>query len=146
MIEMKRYRSMALALAAALALGGCTLDFDNPNEPTEEDVFGTAEGIRTVAVGLQAEYGDQISEPTYVTGLVTEEIGAADGTFASFQDVDHGRPIDRNTDIAGSPWRGMYRVVKLSNDLLAALPTATMPAATKNQISSIAKLHKAMAL
>ncbi len=143
---MTRYRSMALSLAAALALGGCSLDFDNPNEPTEEDVFSTAEGIRTVAVGLQAEYGDQISEPTYVTGLVTEEIGAADGTFASYQDVDHGRPIDRNTDIAGSPWRGMYRVVKLSNDVLAALPTATMPAATKNQISSIAKLHKAMAL
>lgn len=145
-MTMKRYRPMALSLAAALALGACTLDFDNPNEPTEEDVFSTAEGIRTVAVGLQAEYGDQISEPTYVTGLVTEEIGAADGTFASYQDVDAGRPIDNNTDIAGAPWRGMYRVVKLSDDLLEALPAATMPAAMKNEISSIAKLHKAMAL
>lgn len=145
-MKMKRYGPQALALAAALALGGCTLDFDNPNEPTEEDVFATAEGIRTVAVGLQAEYGDQIGDPTYVTGLVTEEIGAADGTFASYQDVDHGRPLDRNTDIAGAPWRGMYRVVKLSNDLLEALPAATMPAATRTQISSIAKLHKAMAL
>jgi hypothetical protein len=136
---------MALSLAAALALGGCTLDFENPNEPTEEDVFSTAEGIRTVAVGLQAEYGNQISEPIYVTGLVTEEIGAADGTFASYQDVDAGRPLDNNTDVAGAPWRGMYRVVKLSNDLLAALPGATMPAATKNEISAVAKLHKALA-
>ncbi|HEX8363033.1 MAG TPA: RagB/SusD family nutrient uptake outer membrane protein [Longimicrobium sp.] len=146
MIEMKRYRRVALSLAAAMALGGCSLDFDNPNEPTEEDVFSTAEGIRTVAVGLQAEYGDQIGEPIYVTGLVTEEIGAADGTFASYQDVDAGRPLDNTTDIAGAPWRGMYRVVKLSNDLLEVLPAATMPAATKTQISSIAKLHKAMAL
>lgn len=144
-MTMMRYRTMALSLAAALALGGCTLDFENPNEPTEEDVFSTAEGIRTVAVGLQAEYGNQIGDPIYVTGLVTEEIGAADATFASYQDVDAGRPLDNTTDISGAPWRGMYRVVKLANDLLASLPTATMPAATRNEISAIAKLHKALA-
>lgn len=143
---MKAYKTMAISLAAALALGGCTLDFENPNEPTETDVFSTPEGIRTVAVGLQAEYGNQISEPIYVTGLVTEEIGAVDGTFASYQDVDAGRPIDPNSDIAGAPWRGMYRVVKLSNDLLEVLPGATMPAGTKSGISALAKLHKAMAL
>ncbi|MBD0321534.1 MAG: hypothetical protein ICV87_14455 [Gemmatimonadetes bacterium] len=143
---MNAYKTIAVSLAGVLALGACTLDFENPNEPTETDVFSTAEGIRTVAVGLQAEYGNQISEPIYVTGLVTEEIGAADATFASFQDVDAGRPIDPNTDVATSPWRGMYRVVKLSNDLLAVLLGATMPAGTKSGISALAKLHKAMAL
>lgn len=143
---MKTYRTTVLSLLGAMALGGCTLDFENPNEPTQTDVFATAEGIRTVAVGLQAEYGDQISEPIYVTGLVTEEIGAADATFASYQDVDAGRPIDNNTDVAGSPWRGMYRVVKLANDLLENTPGAAMPAGTKSGIIALAKLYKAMAL
>jgi hypothetical protein len=143
---MRPYKTTMLALFGAVALGGCTLDFENPNEPTETDVYGSAEGIRTVAVGLQAEYGDQIGEPIYVTGLVTEEIGAADATFASYQDVDAGRPIDNNTDVAGSPWRGQYRVIRLANDLLEVTPGAAMPAGTKSGILALARLYKAMAL
>lgn len=143
---MKSYKTTALTLLGALALGGCTLDFENPNEPTETDVYGSAEGIRTVAVGLQAEYADQISEPIYVTALVTEEIGAADATFASYQDVDAGRAIDNNTDIAGAPWRGQYRVIRLANDLLEVTPDAAMPAGTKSGILALARLYKAMAL
>jgi hypothetical protein len=99
-----------------------------------------------VAVGLQAEYADQVSEPIYVTALVTEEIGAADATFASYQDVDAGRAIDNNTDVAGSPWRGMYRVVRLANDLLEVTPGAPMPAGTRSGILALSRLYKAMAL
>lgn len=143
---MKAYATPLLALLAAVALGGCTLDFENPNEPTETDVFGSAEGILAVAVGLQAEYGDQVGDPIYVTGLVTEEIGAAEGTLPSYQEPDHGRPIDNNTDIAGAPWRGQYRVVKLSNDLLEVVPGANLAAGTKSGILAMARLFKAMAL
>jgi len=142
---MNRYKWPLAALLGAAALGGCTLDFDNPNEPTETDVFTGGEGIRAVAVGLQAEYGDQIGDPIYVTGLVTEEIGAADGTFASYQDVDHGRPIDNTTDIAGAPWRGQYRVVKLANELIRVAPDAPLAAGTRSGILAMAKLYKAMA-
>lgn len=143
---MNRYMWPLASLLGAAALGGCTLEFDNPNEPTETDVFTSGEGIRAVAVGLQAEYSDQVGDPIYVTGLVTEEIGAADGTFASYQDADHGRPIDNTTDVAGAPWRGQYRVVKLANELIQVTPDAPLAAGTKSGILAMAKLYKAMAL
>lgn len=142
---MNRYGMPLLAVLSAAVLGGCTLDYENPNEPTETDVYTSAEGIMAVAVGLQAEYGDEINDPIYVTGLVTEEIGAADGTFASYQDVDAGRPIDNNTDIAGAPWRGQYRVVRLANDLIEVTPDANLAAGTRSGIIALAKLFKAMA-
>ena len=143
---MNRYKWPLAALLGVAALGGCTLDFDNPNEPSETDVFTGGEGIRAVAVGLQAEYSDQVADPIYVTGLVTEEIGAADATLPGYQDVDHGRPIDNTTDIASAPWRGQYRVVKVANDLIRVAPDAPLVAGTRSGILAMSKLYKAMAL
>lgn len=143
---MMRTARLSLLLAAAFSLGACALDFTSPNEPTEEDVFGNPEAIKAVAVGLQAEYSDNVVDPTYVNGLVTEEIGAANNTFASYQDADAGRPLENTSDLAGGPWRGQYRVIKLANDLIRAVPEAELAPGTKSGILALAKTYKAMAL
>ncbi|HEV2130206.1 MAG TPA: RagB/SusD family nutrient uptake outer membrane protein [Longimicrobiaceae bacterium] len=144
---MKRYRrSVALLAALTVAAGGCNLDLNDPNFPPEEVVFSDPEGLKAVAVGLQAEYANQIVDPIYVVGLVTDELGAGASTFANFQAAEAGRELDPATDVSEGPFRGHYRVIKLANDLLTAVPDARMAEGTKSGIIALSRLIKAMAL
>ncbi|CAN5769199.1 hypothetical protein BH23GEM7_BH23GEM7_16140 [soil metagenome] len=143
---MKRYSWwVALLAGLAVAAGGCNLDLNDPNFPPEEVVFSDPEGLKAVAVGLQAEYANQIVNPVYVVGLATDELGAGASTFANFQAAEAGRELDPATDVSEGPFRGHYRVVKLANDLLTAVPTATMAEGTRSGILALARLIKGMA-
>lgn len=141
-------KSLAL-LAGALALGGCELDLQDPNRPTEDQVFSTADGILGVASGLQAQYADELRDPIWVVGLVTDEIGVGTGAFANYIELDSGNRITRgyfNTQ-AFDPFSGMYAVVKLADDLLRTVPeTTVIGEGTRSGILALARLYKAMAL
>jgi starch-binding outer membrane protein, SusD/RagB family len=147
-INRARRSSLALLLAGVAALGACDLDLQDPNRPTEGDIFRTRDGIQAVAVGLQAVYADEIRNPIWVTGLVTDEIGALlPNTFSDFQDIDRGAELRRgffNTS-PFDPWTGMYVVVKLADDLLREVPNAGFAPGMSSGMLALARLHKAMA-
>jgi hypothetical protein len=109
-------------------------------------VLDDAAGLLALGIGLQAEFADAIVNPVYVVGLITDEIGAGTATFLNFQNADIGAALDPATDLSVAPWTSMYRVIKLSNDLLRSVPDAELTAATKSGLLALAKLHKAMAL
>ena len=98
---MRKHRSVrsGILACAVLALGGCSLDLQDPNRPTEDEVFGNLDGIKAVAIGLQAEYGNEVIDPIYVQALITDELGAGPNSFQTFKDVDLG------TRLEWSSWR-----------------------------------------
>ena len=55
---MRLIRPFAVAAAAvsALALAGCSLDLQNPNAPTEEQVTTSPDGVIALATGLQGRF------------------------------------------------------------------------------------------
>ena len=138
-----------LLLLAVFATSACDLDLQDPNRPTEDEVFRSPEGIQQVAIGMQATYADYIRNPIWVVGLVSDEIGAGQNTFQDYVNLDTGeevRPGYYNT-APFDPWYGEYKVVKLANDVLQATPTsAGMGAATQSGLLAVARLYKAMAL
>ena len=48
-------RQCAVAVAA-IALGACNLDLQNPNSPTEGEVTTSVDGVIALATGLQNRY------------------------------------------------------------------------------------------
>src|SRR5688572_16546711 len=88
-------KRFALAIAV-VALAGCDLEVIDPNAPNEEDVITSAAGLRQVGVGLQAEYSNELVDPVYISGLVTDEIGAILAAFESYRLIDAGLGIDND--------------------------------------------------
>ncbi len=138
-------RALPVLMIGALALTGCDLDLTDPNNPSEDDVLGSIAGVLQVAVGLQAEYGNEQVDPVYVAALVADEVGAGGATFQNIQQADAGDPIEPGTGPSESPWAGMYDVVLVSNVLLEAAPEVGMGEATLSGVLALAETYKAMA-
>jgi starch-binding outer membrane protein, SusD/RagB family len=143
---MKNGRSGVLALAAVLALGACDMDLSDPNFPTEDEAISVPRNLGLVAIGLQAEYGNQLVDPVYSVGLVTNEIGAGSATFDSYQRADSGEPLTGDDGPATEPWSGQYDVIRTANVLIENVPGVGFGPGTTSGIMALAKLYKAMAL
>jgi hypothetical protein len=144
-MHINRHRRTGLLACALVALGGCNLDLQDPNRPTEDEVFGNLDGIKAVAIGLQAEYGNEVVDPIYVQGLVTDELGAGPNTFQTYKDVDAGTRLESTFEVASDPWIGQYEVVKLAEDVIGAAPTSEFGEGTRSGLVALGRLFKAMA-
>lgn len=133
-----------LTALALLALGACELDFTDPNQPAEEEVISTPRTLARVAVGLQAQYSDQLADPVYVTGLVTNEIGATPTAFESYRKADAGDVITGDDGPSLDPWSGQYDVIRTANVLIDNAEAVTFAPGTTSGILALAKLYKAM--
>lgn len=135
----------------ALALGACDLDFTDPNAPPEDLALTTTAGIRQVAIGLQAEYGNQLVDPVYVVGLVTNEIGAAEASFESFMRADRGDELTPGDGPAVHTWAGVegrggqYRVIRAANALIDNAPGVGFGPGMTSGFLALGKLYKGMA-
>ncbi|CAN5859229.1 hypothetical protein BH23GEM9_BH23GEM9_09350 [soil metagenome] len=139
-----RNRFGGLALAGVLLLVACDMDLTDPNNPNQGDIVTNVAGLRELAIGLQATWGDELSDPVYITGLVTNEVGAIVPAFESYRLVDAGDPVDNNLGPSSETWAGMYRVVAVANELLENVPRVPMEPQMASGMLALARLFKAM--
>jgi starch-binding outer membrane protein, SusD/RagB family len=150
-------RSFVVTAVATVLLStaGCELDLNDPNTPTEEEVISSAATIAQIAVGLQAEYSNQFDAPVYVTGMITNELGANTATFEYLRVLDTGLvsgtgpgPGEATNDVGASTatWSGMYRVIREADVLIANASNAGFGPGITSGILALARLYKAMAL
>ena len=126
---------------------GCELDFVNPNNPSEEQVLTTTEGIRSLTVGMQEAYATSaFGETVIVTGTSSRELAAVN-TQQNFVDLNDGGTDlpNTNADIAGI-WSANYRVVGMAEDVLDNASDVGFNEGTESGIMATARLFKAMAL
>jgi hypothetical protein len=126
----------------------CDLSLNDPNIPTEDEVLNSSENMIRVGIGLQAEYSNQLAEPVYATGMVTNELGANPSTFESFRILDTGSgPATNDLGVSTGPWTGQYRVVRHANFLIDNAPTTVgLGPGYISGLVALGKLYKAMAL
>lgn len=140
---MRYIRVAGLVLLGALT--ACDLDLNDPNNPTEDAAIGTRSGIAQIAVGLQALYGNVISQPVYVVGLVTDEIGAGGATFDSYQRTDRGEQITGDDGPSSGPWATSYDVIRAADVLIENTENVGFGPGMTSSILALAKLYKGMA-
>ena len=130
-----------------LVLGGCDLDIVNPNEPSEEEVLTTTEGIEALAVGMQEFYATTALEPVLLTtGVTTREV-AVTTTFANLLNLEAGGANlpPSNANVL-QLWSRNYRVVNMAEDIIDNTPDLPFEEDTESGLVATAHLFKGMAL
>ena len=135
------------ALALAAAAGACSLDLQNPNQPTEEQVTTDVNGVIALATGLQGRFAQSYGNFAYMAGLVTDEFASTSAALISISDAEQGA-VAPGTGIADNVFNSVYRTVRTADDLLAgsAALAAQLEPGTQSGLRALAFALKAEAL
>ncbi|HEX5872278.1 MAG TPA: RagB/SusD family nutrient uptake outer membrane protein [Longimicrobium sp.] len=139
------WKAGAAALLLAAAAGGCSLDLTNPNAPAEEDVITTVDGMITLAVGLQAQYADNVNIFLRAPSLVTDEWGTRAIALPADVSLVTGSP-DPSFGVVSDPFAAGYRIARTANILIDNAPRVELGTGLRAGITSLSRLMKAMAL
>lgn len=146
-MRMMKQRAVIVAALSAGALTACSLDVQNPNQPTQEQVTTSVDGVIALATGLQGRFATSYGNFAYTAGLVTDEFASTSAALVSISDAEQGA-VPSGTAIADNVFNSVYRTVRTADDLLAgsvALASQFDPA-TRSGIRALAYAMKAEAL
>lgn len=143
---MRQIKAGVVALAT-VALGACSLDLTNPNQPTRDQVLGSPDGIIALATGLQGRFATSYFNFAYASGLVTDEFAATTAALISISDAEQGL-IPPGTGIADAVFNSIYRTVRTADEILDgdAVLAQTADAGTRAGMRALAFAMKAEAL
>ncbi|MDQ6769246.1 MAG: RagB/SusD family nutrient uptake outer membrane protein [Gemmatimonadota bacterium] len=136
-----------LGAVAALALVGCNLDLQNPNQPTTEQVTGSPDGVIALATGLQGRFSQSYGNYAYMAGLVTDEFASVSSALISISDAEQG-VVAPGAGIAENVFNSIYRTVRTADDLLtgANALAGQFDAGTRSGLRALAFALKAESL
>ncbi len=132
---------------AAVAVGACNLDLQNPNSPTEVQVTTSADGIIALATGLQSRFSTSYGNFAYTSGLVTDEFASVTAALISISDAEQGA-VAPGTGIADAVFNSEYRTIRTADDLLAGSDalSSSLDAGTRSGLRALAFAIKAESL
>ncbi len=138
----QRLRPLALVPLAA-----CSLDLQNPNSPTVDQVTTSPDGVIALATGLQGRFAASYGNFAYTAGLVTDEFAATSASLISISDAEQGA-VPSGTGIADAVFNSIYRTVRTADDLLtgANALAAQFDVGTRSGLRALAFTLKAEAL
>jgi len=141
------WRAMTLGAAGALSLGACSLNLDNPNSPTQEQVTTSVDGVIALATGLQGRFSQSYGNFAYMAGLVTDEFASTSAALVSISDAEQGA-VPSGTAIADNVFNSVYRTVRTADDLLVGSVSlgSQFDPGTKSGLRALAYALKAEAL
>lgn len=142
---MRGLRQLIL-LAAVLATAGCDLDLANPNAPAEDEVLNTADGIISLAVGLQSQYSSSVADFVRAPALVTDEWGTNTQSLIAYQSLLTGDNFSNTYGVVEAPWSSAYRVLRTANSLRDNAGNVGLDAGTVAGINVLADLFSGMAV
>ena len=143
---MRMIRQSAVVLAA-VSLGACSLDLQNPNSPTEAQVTTNVDGVIALATGLQSRFATSYGNFAYTAGLVSDEFAATSAALISISDAEQGA-VAPGTGIADNVFNSVYRTVRTADDLLTGADalSAQIDPGTRAGLRALAFTLKAEAL
>src|SRR6476469_8517707 len=116
-MRMMKHCAVIVAALSASTLGACTLDIQNPNQPTQEQVTTSPDGVVALATGLQGRFAQSYGNFAYMAGLVTDEFASTSAALISISDAEQGQ-VAPGTGIAENVFNSEYRTIRTADDLL----------------------------
>ena len=143
---MRMFKRCVVALAAT-SLGACSLDLQNPNSPTQQQVTSSPDGVIALATGLQGRFSASYFNYAYMAGLATDEFAATSAALISISDAEQGLAAP-GTGIADNVFNSIYRTVRTADDLLSGADrlAGSFDAGTRSGLKALAFTLKAEAL
>ncbi len=138
---------VSLALVFSLVALSCNRDFPNPNNPTEEVVFGSKDGLFALSVGLAQYYSTTtLRQVIEAPGITTREFGVTN-TFLNINELAKGGD-ELSGDSGGitNPWVTLLRAKGMAESILANIDKAEMSEETRGSLLAFASFYKAITL
>ncbi len=144
-------KPLITGLLILILLGGlvtsCSLDQVNPNAPTNEQVLTQADGIKALAIGMQAEYSAAIWDIVAVSGFLSKEYATMPSSVAGLRELETGgSDVQPFNGTVNTLWSRHYRTIKSAEDIITNAPGVALVPGTKSGILALAQTLKAMSL
>ncbi len=145
---MKRLLTGLLTLILLSALfSSCSLDQVNPNAPTNDQVLSGPDGIKALAIGMQAEYSLAIWDVVAVSSFCSKEYATMPSSVAGLRELETGgSDVQPFNGTVNTLWARHYRTIKSAEDLINNAPNVALLPGTRSGIIALAQLLKAMSL
>ncbi len=134
--------------ALILFVSSCELDQPNPNNPADEEVLTTRDGIIALSVGIRQNYATNGLNSAMLAPTVTAREMKGTATFTNTLELEAGgTALPSANGIILTYWSAMQRQMGMSENLIANAPNvAGLEPGLLSGIMAQAYLFKAMAL
>ncbi len=125
----------------------CETDFENPNNPTEDVVLGTKEGLYALATGIRQYYSVYaLRQVIEAPGITTRELGVTN-TFLNINELAKGgAELPAESGGITNPWVNILRAKGMAESLIEGANGIELSAGTKSGLVAYGNLFKAMCL
>jgi hypothetical protein len=140
-------RTTILSMIFGLVAFSCEQDFPNPNNPTEEVVLTTKEGLFALSIGINQYYSTSaLRQIIEAPGITTREFGVTN-TFQNLYELARGGDeLSGDSDGVTPPFVRLTRSKGMVESLLSNLDEVELSESTRASILAYGNLYKAMTL
>lgn len=125
----------------------CETDFENPNNPTEDVVLGTKEGLFALATGIRQYYSvTALRQVIEAPGITTRELGVTN-TFLNINELAKGgAELPAESGGITNPWVNLLRAKGMAESLIQGANEVELSPGTKSGVLAYGNLFKALSL
>ena len=136
----------ALLISSGL-FTACETDFENPNNPTEDVVLGTKDGLFALATGIRQYYSvTALRQAIEAPGITTRELGVTN-TFLNINELAKGgAELPGESGGITNPWVNLLRAKGMAESLIEGANTVELSPGTRSGVIAYGNLFKAMSL
>lgn len=147
---MKNIKILTIIGALLISSGiftACDTDFENPNNPTEDVVLGTKEGLFALATGIRQYYSvTALRQVIEAPGITTRELGVTN-TFLNINELAQGgAELPGESGGITNPWVNLLRAKGMAESLIQGANTVELSAGSRSGVLAYGNLFKAMSL
>ncbi len=142
-----KYTIVAIFALFMLVASSCKRDFPNPNNPTEEVVFDSKEGLFAISIGLNQYFTTTVMEQIVeAPGITARELGVTN-TFLSINELARGSTeLPPESGGITDPWVELLRAKGMTESLIAGVSAIDLSPGTRSGLLAYGNFYKAMCL
>ncbi|WP_372795304.1 RagB/SusD family nutrient uptake outer membrane protein [Lutibacter sp.] len=147
MKNIKIYTIIGALLISSGLYTACDTEFENPNNPTEDVVLGTKEGLFALATGIRQYYSvTALRQIIEAPGITTRELGVTN-TFLNINELAKGgAELPAESGGITNPWVDLLRAKGMAESLIDGANAVNLSPGTKSGVLAYGNLFKAMSL
>ncbi len=147
MKNIKIYTIVSVLLIGGCLFTACDTEFENPNNPTENVVLQTKEGLFALATGIRQYYSvTALRQIIEAPGITTRELGVTN-TFLNINELAKGgAELPGESGGITNPWVNLLRAKGMAESLIEGANSVELTGGTKSGLLAYGNLVKAMCL
>lgn len=140
-------KSIIVLLISSFLILACETEFENENNPTENIVLETKNGLFALAIGLRQYYSvTALRQVIEVPGITTRELGVTN-TFLNINELAKGgAELPAESGGITNPWINLLRAKGMAESLINGANSVTLSAGSRSGLLAYGNFFKAITL